>query len=166
MARFSSLCTTLTTNKGILHIWQNFSRVTFRCSVYVPWKIKSWARLPASVAEWGWSRSIPCGQYHAAVTEGGKVTQCSDRAAVSVADSSGEGLWPPAHLQGAWWGCDRRVSSTAVLLQPLQRLRSELQQSQLAVVNGGGGEVLVLLPQHGLAKPSAKDHTHKASSLR
>lgn len=162
MARFSSLRTTLTANKGILHIWQNFSRVTFRCSVYVLWKIKSRAHLPASGAEWGWSRSIPCGQYHAAGTGGGKVTQCSDQAAVSVAGCLGEGLCPPAHLQGAWWGCDQRASSTAVLLQLLEWLHSE---------PAGGSkwwrrEVLVLLPQHGLAKPSAKDQTHKASSLR
>lgn len=55
---FSSLGTALTANKGILHIWQNISRVTFWCSVYVLWKIKSWAHLPESFAKRGWSHLI------------------------------------------------------------------------------------------------------------
>lgn len=57
---FSSLSATLTANKGILHIWQNISRVTFRSSVYVLWKIKGWAHLPESFAAQRWSHWIFC----------------------------------------------------------------------------------------------------------
>lgn len=86
----SSLSAALTADKGILHIWQNISRVTFRCSAYVLWKIKSWARLLESFAKRGRSRCAPCGLRR---REGD-----SGRIPVSVVRSSGEGQCSPAQV--------------------------------------------------------------------